>query len=150
MWGLRVQAALVGLGTPVPFGCTSRCLMFDLSQSPQEYHVYSKSAQSREGPFGCEQSGTRPRRVYLSEILGFGRGPGVFGQKKRRWKSSCAGWAVLFHFSGQMLQVGRSASRHCRGRLAGACAAPGTVKAPSCGHVGSFQAEALLWMHPFP
>ena len=44
----------------------------------------------------------------------------------------------------------RSAARHCRGCLPGACAAPNAVKAPSCGHVGSFQAEALLRMHPFP
>ena len=33
--------------------------MFGLNQAPQECHVYFESAQSREGPFGCEQSGTR-------------------------------------------------------------------------------------------
>ena len=40
-----------------------------------------------EGPFGCEQSGTRPRRVYLSGILGSGRGPRVFGQKREDGKA---------------------------------------------------------------
>ena len=56
--------------------------MFGLNQAPPECHVYFESAQSR-GPFRCEQSGTRPRRVSLSGIPGSGRGPRVFGQKKR-------------------------------------------------------------------